>query len=92
MLPPAASARLCVVDHRIFRWVCSNCVRRNIEVNVTDGDLQRLCPVCNGDFSEDFIREHSSDDLFQKYTRFKINKSNPNMRTCSKCNVLSEGR
>jgi hypothetical protein len=30
--------------------------------------------------------------FFKKYTRFKISKSNPNMRICSRCNALSEGR
>jgi hypothetical protein len=72
--------------------VCKNCVQRNIEVNVNDGDLQRLCPVCNGDFLEDFIRQNSTAETFEKYTRFKISKNNPNMRSCSKCNALMEGR
>lgn len=72
--------------------VCGNCVQRNIEVNVNDGELQRLCPVCCGDFSEDFIKGHSSAPTFQKYTRFKMSKTRPNMRMCSKCDTLIEGR
>ncbi len=61
-------------------------------MNVNDGDLSRLCPVCCGDFTEDFIKNHSSAETFQKYTRFKINKQSPNMRSCSKCNTFMEGR
>ncbi len=76
----------------LFRVVCKSCVETNIRVNVLDGELTRLCPVCCGDFSEDFIRLHSTADTFQRYTRFKTNKANPNMRLCSKCNNSMEGR
>jgi hypothetical protein len=77
---------------RLGRMVCKNCVRRNIEVNVGDGDLQRLCPVCCRDFSEEFVRDNSSAETFRKYKRFKMNKSSPNMRSCSKCDTFMEGR
>jgi hypothetical protein len=81
-----------VVTHVFFRLVCTSCVETNIRVNVNDGELKRMCPVCCGDYSEEFIREHSTADTFQKYTRFKMNKANPNMRSCSKCNNSMEGR
>jgi hypothetical protein len=68
--------------------VCVQCVRTNIVTKVSEADLHRLCPVCNGDFPREFIRSAVDSETFDKYERFVAQAANPNIRVCSRCKAV----
>ena len=69
-------------------------MRSYFTFQITDGIVRIPCPLfgsdsaCGGQASSDEISALVTEQIYQKYLRFKANKENPNNRDCPKCNKL----
>jgi hypothetical protein len=83
-LSEAFSVGSCVCKHQF----CKPSMQCYLTSQISEGIITHKCPnfdACSGRFEPWEIKSLVSDETFQKYTRFKEMKENPNVRECPHC-------
>ena len=70
---------------------CQACLKAHVEAKIEEAIVKIVCPLGNCDslVSEDEIKNIVSEEVLEKYERFKVElEQNPHIKTCPSCSRI----
>lgn len=80
------SIRLCCSEP-----ICQTCLAAHVQSKIEEAIVKIVCPLGNCDslISDDEVQELVSDEIFEKFQRFKVEiEQNPSIKTCPGCSRI----